>query len=104
MSQRSTKVRPCPFPATQPSALAPLGAVGLPRAWPTGWKQAESTKGRHRLRKQLRQGPEAWAPSAGLLQPSTCDPSPWGPGSAAMLLERKTPSAGRIAQSLEGET
>lgn len=30
MSQRSTKVRPCPYPAIQPSALALLGAVGLP--------------------------------------------------------------------------
>lgn len=30
MSQRSTKVRPCPYPAIQPSALALLGAAGLP--------------------------------------------------------------------------
>lgn len=30
MSQRSTKVRPCPYPATQPFASALLQAVGLP--------------------------------------------------------------------------
>lgn len=30
MSQRSTKVRLCPYPATQPSSLAPLRAAGLP--------------------------------------------------------------------------
>lgn len=32
MSQRLTKVRPCPYPAPQPPALALLGAAGLP-----GW-------------------------------------------------------------------
>lgn len=30
MSQRSTKVRPCPYSDTQPPALALLGAAGLP--------------------------------------------------------------------------
>lgn len=78
MSQRSTKVRPCPFPASQPSALARLGAVGLPPGL-AHWlgsglrvQRGGADSGSSRDRAQR----------PGLLQPGSaspaCDPSPWG--------------------------
>lgn len=92
MSQRSTKVRPCPCPATQPSALAPLGAVGLPPACPAGWKQAESAKERHRPEAAE---PERSCPFGQAALPALVSPSPWGPGAPAMQLGTRTkPSCG----------
>lgn len=79
-------------PAIHPGTA---GSSGPPRAGPAGWKQAESVK-QDTICKQPREGLG--------LPPPTWDPSPWGLGSVAMLLERTKPSGGMILSSLTRET
>lgn len=102
MSQRSTKVRPCPCPGHPPIFPGPAGSSG----------PAQLAGSRLRVQKEGTDSISR-AQTLGLPQPGDPspirDPSPWPGGGEALaqkpqLLGRRKPPAGSAVQSPEGET
>lgn len=87
MSQRSTKVRLCPYPATRHPATCP-GPAGSSGPAQLAGNRLRVRKKRYKFYKQPRQGPHTWASSARQLATNR-DARPWESGSAATITRKK---------------